>query len=123
MEYKIVFNSKDRPYRQLPDGTCYTGGTPLPMIQRLERIRANQTRCRYHWGDTTGDTAGRDWGDCYDVEGRIGRSTGKLKIPLLIHNRRSSGGGALLTDCIVKITETAGGKVVYQHPNYHVKGK
>ena len=47
----------------------------------------------------------------------LSRSTGTSKIPLIIHNIRSAGGGAILDDCIVKITIDK--KTVYQHPKYH----
>ena len=36
----------------------------------------------------------------------IGNSLGPLKVPLLIHNRRSSGGPAILDHCVVKIKRT-----------------
>ena len=42
-----------------------------------------------------------------------------MKVPLLVANRRSLGGGAILTHCIVRIRESAGGRVLYQHPSYH----
>ena len=35
----------------------------------------------------------------------------------MIHNTRSTGGGAILDHCIVKITVDK--KTVYQHPKYH----
>jgi hypothetical protein len=86
------------------------------MIALLEKIRLDKTRCRFHWGDIE---TGKDWNDTYDVTGRIGRSTGFFKIPILLYNKRSLGGSAILTNCIVKITNTTSKKVLYQHPNYH----
>jgi len=38
---------------------------------------------------------------------------------LLIHNRRSLGGGAILDHCIVRIIETRIGRVLYSHAHYH----
>lgn len=29
------------------------------------------------------------------------------------------GGGAILEHCIVRIRESAGGRILYQHPSYH----
>jgi hypothetical protein len=98
------------------DDTYYHGDTSYEMVKILHDLRQYDTRVRFHWGDIE---TGRDWGDDYGVKGRIGRSTGPVKIPILIHNRRSHGGGAILTDCIVKITATQGGRVIYQHPKYH----
>ena len=86
---------------QIVNGTAYSTETSDKMIEILERLMANHTRARFHWGDTK---TGQDWGDIYNVRGHIGRSTGRFKIPLLIHNIRSLGGGALLDDSIVKIT-------------------
>jgi len=42
-----------------------------------------------------------------------------VKVPLLIANRRSLGGTAILDHCIVRIRSSAGGRVLYQHPDYH----
>ena len=84
------------------------------MIDLLEASRQNRTRLRVFYGDT--DT-GRDWLEENDVCGTIGRSTGLIKIPLFIKNSRSSGGGALLDHCIVKIM--IGKNVLYQHPLYN----
>jgi hypothetical protein len=98
------------------NGTEFYPSTPIEVASTLERLRQTQIRCRFYWGD---QVTGLDWGDTHDVVGRVGRSTGEQKVPLLIHNARSMGGGAILTHCIVKITEARGGRVVYQHPNYH----
>jgi len=116
MQYQIITDSEGKRYKKLPNGTHYTENTNDDMIKLLEDIRENATRCRFHWGDTE---TGRDWGDDCDVKGRIGRSTGSIKIPLLVYNSRSFGGGALLTDCIVKIVTTKGGKELYKHPTYN----
>ena len=101
---------------ELDNGTYYNTETPDSMIALLEKLRLSQTRVRFHWGDTK---TGKDWGDIHDVRGRIGRSTGIIKIPILLYNRRSIGGTGILTHCIVKIVTTKGKEVLYQHPNYH----
>jgi hypothetical protein len=104
----------DIKYKEI-NGTSYHEETGAEMVELLERLRANRIRCRFHWGDAK---TGQDWGDVYDVTGHIGRSTGASKIPLLIHNVRSLGGGALLDHCIVKITHAKGKGHIYQHPAY-----
>lgn len=118
MNYKIIPDTKGHNYKQLDNETCYNKSTDDKMIQLLEDIRLNNTRCRFHWGSVE---TGLDWGDIHDVKGHIGRSTGSIKIPLLIYNSQSLGGGGILTDCIVKITTTKGSEVLYQHPSYHTK--
>lgn len=98
------------------NGTFYNKDTSDKIISILESIRRNRTRVRFYWGDVE---TGKDWGDEFYVRGTIGRSMGPVKIPILIYNRRSLGGTAILTDCIVKITTTKGNHTIYQHENYH----
>jgi hypothetical protein len=100
---------------QVENGTYYDAHTPRAVVLILEGVRTHETRIRLYYGDRE---TGRDWNECYDVTGRVGRSTGPIKIPLLIHNRRSMGGAGILDRCIIKITTAKGGKVLYQQPNY-----
>jgi len=107
------------------NGTTYHDETPIEIVNileaaRLSRVDGNGYRLRFRWGDTE---TGRDWGDAYHdtyrVEGYVGRRGGTSKIPLLIWNSRSYGGGAILDHCIVKIVTARGKRVLYQHPTYH----
>ena len=93
------------------NGTYYNADAAPDMIDLLERLRASATRVRFHWGDTK---TGKDWGDIYDVSGHISRSTGTKKIPILIHNSRSMGGGAILDNCIIGIKHSKGGQILYR---------
>ncbi len=52
--------------------------------------------------------------------GTIGRSTGKQKIPLLIKNSRSSGGGGVLCHCIIRIDVIGSRRTIYEHPLFNV---
>ena len=100
-------------YREV-SGTYYNTRTPDAVVHVLERCRLNGTRVRLHYG---GSESGRDWLEEWDVAGTIGRSTGPVKVPLMLPTCRSTGGPALLDHCIVKIT--SGHHVLYQHPHYH----
>lgn len=98
------------------NGTSYDVRTPDEVVRVLEQARLNRNRLHISLGDTT---TGRDWLEEHEVYGYIGRSMGPIKVPLLISNRRSLGGGASLDHCIVRIRQSSGGKVLYQHPDYH----
>jgi len=100
-------------------GTSYDARTPDEVVAVLERARLNKTRLHISLGETDGPNAGRDWLEEWGSHGYIGRSTGTVKIPLLIANRRSLGGPGLLDHCIIRIRTSAGGRVLYQHPAYH----
>jgi len=97
------------------NGTSYHKDTSEAVIRVLEAARNSGTRIRVHYGDTT---TGIDWNEENDVTGYVGISTGSIKIPLLIHNRSSMGGGGILDHCIIKIKLSNGGKILYKHPNY-----
>lgn len=115
--YKHAYGVNE--YKVTESGTAYHMGTSDKIVEILEDIRNSGQRVRFHWGDTE---TGEDWGDIYDVSGTIGRSTGDIKVPLLIETTRSTVGSAILTHCIVKITTTKNPKhVIYQHPKYHIK--
>jgi len=100
------------------NGTTYKDETPLEVVNILENNRLSHRgkRLKIYYGNTE---TGKDWNEIYDISGYIGRSTGSIKIPLLIHNKRSMGGSGILDHCIVKITETTKPyKVLYQHSKY-----
>lgn len=101
---------------QTTNGTSYDTRTPDDVIRVLESARTNRTRLHISLGDTE---TGLDWLEEFEIHGYVGRSMGPVKVPLLIANRRSHGGGAILGHCIVRIRESAGGRVLYQHPTYH----
>lgn len=107
-----------KTYR-IDNGTSYDERTPDQIIRVLEGARANRTRLHISLGETDGPSIGLDWLDEFESYGYIGRSTGSIKVPLLVANTRSLGGGALLDHCIVRIRLSVGGQVLYQHPSYH----
>ena len=107
-----------KTYKQI-NGTSYDLRTPDEVIRVLENARLNRTRLHVSLGHTDGDRIGLDWLEEFESHGYIGRSMGPIKVPLLIANSRSLGGGALLDHCIVRIRQSAGGRVLWQHPAYH----
>ena len=98
------------------NGTTYHDETPDEVIRVLESARQNRSRLHISLGDTA---SGRDWLEEFESHGYVGRSMGPVKVPLLIANTRSLGGGSILDHCIVRIRESAGGRVLWQHPDYH----
>lgn len=96
-----------------PSGTYYHDTTPRPVIDALENARNTGARVRLFLGDRE---TGKDWNEENDVTGFIGRSSGPIKIPLLLRTKSSSGGGSILCDCIVRLL--VNGREVYRHPKY-----
>jgi len=104
---------------KIVNGTSYDARTPDEVIRVLEQARLNRTRLHISLGHIEGDKIGLDWLEEFETHGFVGRSMGPVKVPLLIANRRSLGGGAILDHCIVRIRQSAGGRVLWQHPAYH----
>ena len=113
MQYTIVKVSGNREYKQVENGTCYHVETPDNLIEILETHRQARTRLRFFFGDMK---TGRDWNAEWHITGTIGRSTGNIKIPLVMHSARSYCGGALADHCIVKLI--SGKRVLWQHATY-----
>lgn len=92
-----------------------------PMVKAvLEAARKERMKVRIFYGDTNPEstTGGRSWMEEHDVYGYISRSTGFLKVPLLV-SPGDDGGGAILTQCIVKIISSAW-VTLYEHPKFYV---
>ena len=97
------------------NGTSYHIGTTDEMVKELEKIRCAGLRVLLDYGDVE---TGQSWGEVFDTAGTIGRSMGPTKIPILLHNIRSTGGSGILDDCIVRILGSRDRNVIYKHPNY-----
>lgn len=103
-------------YSKIDDhATWYDARTAAGVQKALETAIRSKDQMRVFTGDTL---TGRDWMEEYDTIGRIGRSGGAMKVPLLVP-RGDSGGPALLTHCIVRIFNVTKGIEVYRHPKYH----
>lgn len=90
-------------YRVSPDGTHFRLETPDAVVEVLERARINRFRIAVVYQ-----------GDSVPEYGRVGRSTGSIKIPILLHNTRSTGGSGICTTIIREIRTTDGGRILYQ---------
>lgn len=93
----------------------FNPNTPVQVQNVLTNAFKTGKRIRLFYGD---HTTGYDWKEENDVIGTIGMSTGSAKVPLLIKNRTSMSGGAILDHCIIKIVETEFKTVLYQSENY-----
>ena len=93
---------EQHPDYKVVDGTFYALNTPAEVIRVLEQARLARTRLAITYGGS-------------DVFcGRVGRSMGPVKVPLLLHNVRSRGGEPLSTTGIAEIRESRGGRVLYR---------
>lgn len=117
MKTEKVFDSRNYAYTKvLKSETCYEDGTPYEVMELLEEYRANGKRIRIWLGD---NKTGKSWNEENDIMGYIGRSNGTIKIPLLINNKRSMGGGALMSRSIVKMVDITTKKVIWEHTNFN----
>lgn len=92
-----------KAYRVTNTGTWYHQDTPDAVIEALESARINHTRILLDLGDTT---TGESWHEEHDITGYVSRSMGPIKIPILLYNAQSLGGGGILTHCILSIRTT-----------------
>lgn len=113
----INYTENGSDYKVTDANIMYHKETPKEVIEVLEQARENRTRLTLDYGDAK---TGRSWGEINDINGRMGQSTGEYKLPLLIHNSSSTGGGAILDHCIIKIMESNGKRVLYSHPKYKI---
>lgn len=97
------------------NGLSFAEGTDDQVCNILSNI-GRDTRIRVWYGDTK---TGRSWIEENDVTGYVGRSAGTVKVPILINNIRSCGGGAILCERVVKIVDTRTRRVLYQHPTFN----
>lgn len=97
-----------------PNATLYDPDTPAAVERILEQYRQTGKQLRLFLGDRK---TGRVWLEEFDVIGRISRSTGPIKVPLLV-GAGEDGGPAILTHCIVRIIDIKSKQEVYRHPTY-----
>ena len=103
--------------------TTFHQETPLRVRKILEQARVQGTVLRLFYGDQNG----RDWGEENDVCGYVGRSTGSIRVPLLLEPLRDDdvlisapGGAPILDHCIVRIVHALNGHELWRRRNYRV---
>ncbi len=94
--------------------TYFDPGTDAKAAKVLETCRTRERKVRLILGDTS---SGEPWLEEHDVVGRIGRSIGTLKVPLLIE-LGEHGGCAILCACILAIVDWESGAFLYRHATY-----
>lgn len=94
--------------------TYFGPGVPEKLQRMVETLRRFPGRVRVVQGDTK---TGESWLDLNDVVGEIVRSTGTLRVPLLLPDD-SRYGGALSCDRILLIRDMEDGKVLWQAPTW-----
>lgn len=104
-------------YQLLGDSATWFDGTTPPEVQRvLETARRTGATLRLFTGDSE---TGRDWMGEYDAIGRVSRSMGPMRVPILV-GTGEYGGGAILTNCLVRILDVTSGRELYRHKTYHL---
>jgi hypothetical protein len=121
-EIKEIIAAGEKKYK-VSRGIYFLPDTSNELIKILHDLYLKEERVRFHWGD--GKT-GLDWGDVYGVFGRLGITTGKQKMYILVHNSRSTGGPLIMTDSIVRIDWAnkkghAFNNAIYRSTKYHVE--
>lgn len=101
---------------RLAQQTYFDPGTDPKAAQALENCRRDSRKVRLVLGDPA---TGRCWLDEHDVVGRIGRSIGPLKVPLLIEPGADSG-VAILTNCLLRLIGWDSGRDLYRHAAYRI---
>lgn len=97
-------------------GTWFAPETPVAIQKLVNRLIHSNEKVRIFHGDRT---TGRSWMEEFDVIGRVGRSTGTLKIPLLV-SEEDNYGRSLLEASIIRVIRCSDGKNLYRHPGFHV---
>lgn len=93
------------------DGFVFSDKTPQIVANKLIELINTKKRIVLDYGDIETKVS---WNEVYDITGYVGYSKGNydLKYPILVYNRRSYGGGSILTDCILSIKESRGKRVL-----------
>lgn len=107
-----------REYKVTADGTWYDSRTADRVVEVLEALRKLGKRVRIFYAYQNMEDAqkngsdfpvGTAWTDIYDVTGRLERTCGSIKAPILRANSMALGGVCILDYLIGCIMTTDGG--------------
>jgi hypothetical protein len=94
--------------------TYFESGTDPKVARILERYRDSGDRVRLIFGNPE---TGESWLEEHDVLGRIGRTTGGWKAPILVPDGEI-GGGIISTSRVLAIIDQSTGGVKWRHENF-----
>lgn len=103
-------------YAKLPAHTFFSHDTPKKVRTVIESCRKKGNIVRVFFGNPE---TGVDSMDEFETIGRIGRSNGIMKAPLLVPEGEH-GGSQLSTSRILKIVDMESGETLYKNKNYKV---
>jgi hypothetical protein len=111
-QYRVLMSG----YTKLGDeATWFDSRTPRKVQRALESVRKSGDRVRLFYGDAK---TGVDRLEQHDTVGKIGRSTGVMKLPLIITD--DCGGPLIYTQNIVRILNLTTGEELYRHKKYRL---
>lgn len=113
--FEYVKGSPQRSILSTDSGMFFKHDTPPEVTRQIECAKRGGYRVRLYLGD---QQTGRCWMEEWDTTGRVSCSMGPMRVPILIRTRRSMGGGAISTSCIVAIQR--GLRWLYRHPTFHM---
>lgn len=88
------------------------------LMNIILRAYKYKFRIRVFYGDIH---TGRSWNEEYDVMGKIGRTCGNIKIPILLKRKDSYYGGALLLSSVIRIDDIEDKRTLWKLSNFHVE--
>lgn len=88
------------------------------LMNIILRAYKYKFRIRVFYGDIH---TGRSWNEEFDVMGRIGRTCGDIKFPILLQRKNSYFGGALLLSSVIRIDDIEDKKTLWKLSNFHVE--
>lgn len=113
-QYSEYLDAERAYIKTSPQETQYDPDTNVAVKAYLEAYRKAGAKVRLFFGDIE---TGRDWLSEHEVLGRISRTMGPLKAPILVTDK-SNGGGIILSACILKIVDAESKAIVWVHRNY-----